>query len=1227
MPEPLDDNQKSIIDNALQQFIDAQLDGRKPNIDDFVKEHPGLEEQLRQRIQNLQEIDSLFANLMQSDESDSGDVTGTDNLIGQKLGDFEILSLIGTGGMGAVFLARQVSLDREVALKVISDISGARGKTLERFKREAKVLAKISHPNIVPIYEVGQEGPYSYFAMEYVKGTSLDRILSAIRISPSDAKASQIMQECLQGRAGGIANTPKGNHREKGAEIDADYIVNMSRIIISIASALDYAHNKGILHRDVKPSNILIDADGTPKLVDFGLARAETQQTITVTGEFFGTPSYVSPEQIRKPETVDCRSDVYSLAATYYECLTLHPPFEGDTVNETLTRVISREAVSPKKYCPRLSTDLNTVILHALEKSSEDRYQSAADFSADIQNVLDFRPITAKRPSITRRAYKTLRRNPLKIAVVGISILLIVLGYVVSSYVQERKISAAGRLYSDGVLEAAKNDYSQALKCFKEALMNDPAHAQATLFAASCCQNLNDHEQAIRLYKQALENDPNCTRAYQGLGDTYRELGQHEQAIKFYKQSIVIKPSNLAAHGNLAMAYEVQGNYSEAIRSYEQAIVVDPCNAGILLRLAGCYYRSKDYKQTEETCRELLALKPHNPVVHGMLASALAGLGALDDAAASYERATGIDPNFTMIHFTMGVHFQLANRHQEAIEPYRRALQNDPNNSDYELALATAYQASESYQNAIEAYRDYLHVKPSDAATYRKLGYCLIQTNHHDEAIEAYKQAIEIDPNNAVGYSSIAWCYWNQGESESAIESAEQALAIEPTNLDALRCLGASYQKLGDNDKCIEFCRKALEIDPNYLIAYSNLVGAYLGKDMHQEAVNAIEKYLTLDPDNPTFHLSLALSYGQLGRREDSIRAAKQTIKLDPNNAAAYSVLGVSYQVLGNHEEAINAFATSIELSPDFALAPYVVLADSFVTIGKYQEAISACQRALEIDPNNALAYGMLGTCSARLENYEEAVGHYERAIQLKPDFNEAYQNLAILHEALHRYDTAIQYAVKAIELAPKNVLPTFCLNAWGYNLLGYAEALESYIQENKNESNRVLNGLLYYCLGESWSALGNHEKAREAYRKAQEIYEQLTKTKPDDAYALWGLASSYYGSKKHKDAIVFYGHAIEADPNFTASYSKLSFLYATCPEAKFRNGEKAVDLAKKACELVSYNDDICLAVLAAAYAERGDFEKAIEYENKAISLADDDAKAEYEKRLESYKTNKPWRE
>ena len=171
-------NPDNIIERAVQQFVDDQLQGKQPDIDKFVRQFPGYESQIRQRLQNLDEIESLFDCLMQADDSDFGDPITESNLIGQKLGDFEILKMVGQGGMGAVFLAQQASLDREVALKVISSVGGTQTKNLDRFKRESKVLAKISHPNIVPIYEVGQQGAYSYFAMEYVEGTSLGKILT-----------------------------------------------------------------------------------------------------------------------------------------------------------------------------------------------------------------------------------------------------------------------------------------------------------------------------------------------------------------------------------------------------------------------------------------------------------------------------------------------------------------------------------------------------------------------------------------------------------------------------------------------------------------------------------------------------------------------------------------------------------------------------------------------------------------------------------------------------------------------------------------------------------------------------------------------------------------------------------------------------------------------------------------------------------------------------------------
>jgi len=811
---------ENIVEQAVQQFVDAQLQGQKPNIDEFVKQYPKFESQIRQKIQSLQKIDNLFDCLMQADDSDFDNAINEYDLIGQefggyahntvptiidfedltfgtiyKIGDsfvtsgvaitvekffdsdgnpttsgfvkvgksgeaggiggevainsanlvfdfgiplkgfslqygeidgninieingdfvnapnfadvdktiggasvftinrgkpgksggamtvvgdinsfkiggqqiwidnivpsaarrptlptfpkFKILRQIGHGGFGAVFLANQVSLNREVALKVISDVRGSKGKSLERFKRESKILAKISHPNIVPIYEVGQHGPYSYFAMEYVKGASLDKILSSIRNAKPDEKASNVMHKCLEAQASIYENNLSEDDNSSRAEIDTDYIVEISRIIVSIASALEYAHNKGILHRDIKPSNILIASDGTAKLVDFGLAKGQTQETITITGEFFGTPSYVSPEQIRKPDTVDCRSDVFSLAATYYECLTLHPPFGGDTVNETLTQVISREAVPPKKYCPGLSTDFNSVLLHALEKSPEDRYQTAGDFVADIRNILEFKPITAKRPSITRRAYKTLRRNPLKVGVAGAFILVFILSFsLYSIYTQKRKWDISRESFTSGMRKFELDNLPEAIKHFEEAVKINPRYAEAYYNIGECYYYLKEYNKAIEAYEQAVKIEPLHASAYWGLGLCYSEIKRYQKSLDSYKQALKIDPRNVETQSGLGDSYAKLGRYKEAIETYQQLINTDPNNALIYNELGAVYNKLGQHVEAIQAFKQACKLTDYKVHLYiAALATAYAEHKDFDKAVDFQKKAIELASN------------------------------------------------------------------------------------------------------------------------------------------------------------------------------------------------------------------------------------------------------------------------------------------------------------------------------------------------------------------------------------------------------------------------------------------------------------------------------------------------------------------------------------------------------------------------------------------------------
>jgi len=327
------------------------------------------------------------------------------------LGDFCLLREIGQGGMGVVYEAHQISLNRRVALKVLPDHITRRPAAVERFRREAALAANLAHPGIVEIHTVGTESGTHYFAMEFVEGAPLDRVID---------RSSEEGLDSLTGDSVARAVRTESHRLDTGeAEIpgpspaptwNRNYIATVVEIAAQVAEALEHAHRAGVVHRDVKPANILVRADGTVKLTDFGLARQEDLPSLTRSGEFGGTPYYTSPEQAAG-RTVDHRTDVFSLGATLYELLTLRRPFSGETTREVLNNILAQEPGDPQKLNPGVAPDLAAVVLRALEKDPERRYSSAGALAEDLRAFLEYRPVTARRISAAARAVRWSRRH------------------------------------------------------------------------------------------------------------------------------------------------------------------------------------------------------------------------------------------------------------------------------------------------------------------------------------------------------------------------------------------------------------------------------------------------------------------------------------------------------------------------------------------------------------------------------------------------------------------------------------------------------------------------------------------------------------------------------------------------------------------------------------------------------------------------------------------------
>ncbi len=305
-------------------------------------------------------------------------------------GDYELERVLGEGGMGIVYKARQISLNRAVALKMIKAARFASADDLRRFQNEAEAVARLDHPNVVPIFEVGQFEDQQYFSMKFIAGESLDKKLKDYAGDPRKA----------------------------------------AKLLTVTADAIHHAHQRGILHRDLKPANVLVDAEGQPHVTDFGLARqVEGGSEITHSGMILGTPAYMAPEQASGSRaSVTTSTDVYGLGAILYALLTGRAPFSGTTVLDTLEQVRERPPESPRKVNPRVPRDLEVICLKSLEKDWRRRYVSAFALAEDLNRWLRGEPIEARPVTRLERALKWARRKPTLAAAYTLGLVAALLG-------------------------------------------------------------------------------------------------------------------------------------------------------------------------------------------------------------------------------------------------------------------------------------------------------------------------------------------------------------------------------------------------------------------------------------------------------------------------------------------------------------------------------------------------------------------------------------------------------------------------------------------------------------------------------------------------------------------------------------------------------------------------------------------------------------------------------
>jgi tetratricopeptide (TPR) repeat protein len=532
------------LERACDRFEAAWRAGQRPQIEDYLGEMP--EAGRAALVRGLMALERAYrggdqAPTIERTTEPAAEGTAAAESARPAIAGYEILGELGRGGMGVVYRARQLRLNRPCALKMIraGDLAGARDAV--RFLAEAEAAAKLRHPHIVQIFGMGEHEGRPYLELEYIEGGSLAQRLEG---------------------------TPWPPHRAAG-------------LIETLAGAVAAMHARGVVHRDLKPANVLLEADGTPKIADFGLAKAMgVDSGLTGTGEILGTPSYMAPEQAGGGgQGVGPAADVYALGAILYELLTGRPPFKAAMVLETLEQVRSAEPVAPQRLVPKLPIDLETICLKCLQKEPQGRYGTAADLADELGRYLRGEPIRARRISAAGRAWRWCRRNPV-LAPLAISVpVLLVVGTAVSTYLAIRAIAAerAARSERDAALAQQRRADQQAAiaRAVSDFLQRD------LLYAASPDNQFGGRKLTVEeILGRAAAGLPGSfgdqpvveAEIRWTVGDAYLALGLYAEARTHLERAHELRrrvlgpeaPETLIAVKDLGRTALYQGRYDEA---------------------------------------------------------------------------------------------------------------------------------------------------------------------------------------------------------------------------------------------------------------------------------------------------------------------------------------------------------------------------------------------------------------------------------------------------------------------------------------------------------------------------------------------------------------------------------------------------------------------------------------------------------------------------------------
>ena len=697
---------------------------------------------------------------------DSKTTTRVTKMLGE-LGDYELLEEIGRGGQGVVFRARQKSLNRTVALKVIGLGQWASKVHVKRFRLEAEAAARLDHPCIVPIYEVGEREGSCYFSMKFVEGGQLDE---AVRRTPMPIRQA-------------------------------------AELMAKVARTVHYAHEHGILHRDIKPGNILLDANGEPHLTDFGLARlVESESSVTHTLEVLGTPSYMAPEQAAGNNAgLSSATDVYGLGAVFYQLLTGHPPFAGGTTFETVRLVLDTEPRQPRLWNPKVDRDLSTICLKCLEKDPKRRYSSALALAEDLERWLRHEPIRARHTGVFTRGKKWVRRNPTTALLFALSLAFAATVGVMIWKSRPEPPPAAGvavlpfvnmsaekenEYLGDGITE----DLCTALSQIKG--LRVPARTSVFVFKGKTAdiRQIGKQLNVSTVLEGSVSKAGNKVRISAQLNNVADGYHLWAETYDRYMTDILEIRSDISR--KVADALKVQLGVKETqLLAKKPSENSEAYEIYLLGRFEFNKFTEDGFTRSLAHFQQAIALDPKFALAYASLADAYNTIGywgylppkeAFPEAKRAAEKALSIDPDLAEAHGALGyVEFQYEWKFKEAEIEFKEAIRLNPNSVSARLRF---FEYLFDFQRAQEAHEQLERARELDPLSIQIAYYYAAVSwfeRDFDRAIEQLQKTISMDPNNAFAYLTLSPVFYKKKMPAQAFTAHEKANSLEGIFSDA----------------------------------------------------------------------------------------------------------------------------------------------------------------------------------------------------------------------------------------------------------------------------------------------------------------------------------------------------------------------------------------------------------------------------------------------------------